>query len=72
MIPSCYPGLHSNVISLKRPFPDQPGLYSTTQEVTIYTVVYAMVLELGNVQPASVLYIHPVSLCKIAPYHSGA
>lgn len=47
MIPSCYPGLHSNVISLKRLFPDQPGLYSTAQEVTIYTVVYAMVLELG-------------------------
>lgn len=52
------------------PFPDQPELYSTAQEVTIYTVVYAMVLELGNVKPGSVLYIYPESLCKIAPYHS--
>lgn len=63
MIPSCYPGLHSNVISSKSPFLDQPGLYSTVQGDIIHIMVCAMALELSSAQAGAALYIHPESPC---------
>lgn len=66
MIPSCYRDFYSNVI-IKRPSLISQG-YIVQLKRSLFTLwSIAMVLGLGNVQPGSVLYIHPVSLCKLLP-----